>query len=81
VIKAWLKARRARRSATVVTVDGRAYPVTLGEDGQYRATDGSNEFSSNTPDGLRQAMTGMAGNPRVTGNTFTQNYYTDGQGG
>ena len=51
-----------------VSVD---YPVTRGEVGRLRSGDGSSTFDSNSLEGLRQAMT--AGNPRVSGNTFTMN--------
>jgi hypothetical protein len=56
-------------SSAGVSVD---YPVTRGEDGRLRSSDGSNTFDSNSLEGLRQAMT--AGNPRVSGGTFTMNY-------
>ena len=52
-----------------VSVD---YPVTRGEDGRLRSSDGSSTFGSNSLEGLRQAMT--AGSPRVSGSTFTMNY-------
>jgi hypothetical protein len=47
------------------------YPVTRGEDGRLRPSDGSSTFDANSLEGLRQAMT--AGNPRVSGGTLTMN--------
>jgi hypothetical protein len=58
----------------VIQVDGTAYLVTRGADGLLRATDGSNQFAGSTLEALRMSMSGMAGNPRVTGSTFTTRY-------
>jgi hypothetical protein len=56
-----------------VEVDGRRYPVTRTADGEYTSTDGTNEFTANSMEALRQAMAGIAGNPRATGNKITHN--------
>ena len=52
-----------------VSVD---YPVSRGEDGRLRSSDEQQHLGSNSLAGLRQAMT--AGNPGVSGNTFTMDY-------
>jgi hypothetical protein len=62
------------KTGEAVEADGRSYPVTRDDAGQFLAADGSNEFKASTLEGLRESMKGIAGNPNCSGNTIAASY-------